>query len=770
MIDQPTVDRIIEAANIVEVVSDFVTLRRRGANYVGLCPFHDEKTPSFSVSPARGICKCFSCGKGGNAIHFIMEHEQISYYEALKYLARKYNIEIQEKQLTEEEKQRKTDRESMLIVNEYAQKYFTTTLFEHSEGRSIGMAYFRERGFGEDIIKKFALGYSLEKRDALAQDALLKGYNKEYLIKTGLCFENQQGNLYDRYKGRVIFPIHSLSGKVIAFGGRILKKDEKSAKYVNSPESEVYHKSDVLYGIYQAKQSIVKNDFCYLVEGYTDVISMHQAGIENVVASSGTSLTPGQIRLIHRFTNNITVLYDGDAAGIKASLRGIDLILQEGMNIKVVLLPDGEDPDSFSKRQSAADFTAYIQAHGTDFIRFKTNLLLAGAGNDPIKRATLIGDIVRSIAIIPDNILRTIYIQDCARLLEIDEKMLLREVNNLIRNRLQQEANSAGGKFINNVKQTYPLPTLPDRIVAPPPTEIPLEQLPDESTSVALNAENTLVDVPNRPSAPPPTGEYSNTETSQPIILPTKKRQEDRLLEECERMLIRYILRYGYATLSQSNENGEISTYKVIDYIRQELEADGVTFTTPIYAHMYKECCQIDPLLAQQYGEIKLEQNLGSLQHHLQQEIDEINSNTSPDPKLIQLAEERFQESCRTCRYEAEISYLGHHFINDPDNTISSLSIDLISDKHQLSKIHTKFQIIERDIDRLNELIPRAVFELKDAILSMRIEELSDKLRTQQKQSSTEELTHIIEQIAQYTEVRRSFAIYLGERIITPKS
>ena len=437
MIDQATVDKIIDSANILEVVSDFVTLRKRGVNYVGLCPFHDEKTPSFSVSPSKGICKCFSCGKGGSAVHFIMEHEQLSYYEALKYLAKKYNIEIEERELSDEEKQIKSDRESMLIVNSFAQEYFSNILFQHSEGRSVGLAYFHERGFRDDIIHKFALGYSLEQRDALAIEAKKRGYKEEYLLKTGLCLEGQNGYISDRFRGRVIFPVFSLSGKVLAFGGRVLRKSDKLAKYVNSPESEVYHKSNVLYGIYQAKQSIVKNDNCFLVEGYTDVLSMHQAGVENVVASSGTSLTPGQIRLIHRFTNNITVIYDGDAAGIKASLRGIDLILKEGMNIKVVLLPDGDDPDSFAKKQSASSFTEYIKNHEVDFIRFKTNLLLDSAGNDPIKRAELISDIVQSIAIIPDTIVRSVYTKECSRLMEISEEVLLREINKIKLSQLQ---------------------------------------------------------------------------------------------------------------------------------------------------------------------------------------------------------------------------------------------------------------------------------------------------------------------------------------------
>lgn len=771
MIDQHTVDRIIEAANIVEVVSDFVTLRRRGANYVGLCPFHDEKTPSFSVSPARGICKCFSCGKGGNSVHFVMEHEQITFYEALKYLARKYNIEIQEKQLTEEEKQRKTDRESMLIVNEYAQKFFTTNLLENAEGRSIGLTYFRERGFGEDIINKFGLGYSPEKRDALAQDAIKRGYKKEYLVKTGLCLETQQGALYDRYKGRVIFPIHSLSGKVIAFGGRILRKDEKSAKYVNSPESEVYRKSDVLYGIYHAKQAIVKNDFCYLVEGYTDVLSMHQAGIENVVASSGTSLTPGQIRLIHRFTNNITVLYDGDAAGIKASLRGIDLILQEGMNIKVVLLPDGDDPDSFSKKQSAADFTEYIKAHETDFIRFKTNLLLQGAGNDPIKRATLIGDIVQSISIIPDTILRSVYVQDCSRLLNVDEQMLLREVNKIRRNKREKEiADTDKKQREQREKQSYPEVTIPSQInnetLTPPHTTQEAPWTDENIPSNNISDDTQLPPLETYSEIPPISEDVNHS----PAIEITSVSKEDKIITECERTLARYILRYGFAEIAQYDENGECHPCEVLNYILQELAADDVTISHPIYHRLIEEAQSIDHDAAHQYAELKLNHHLPALREALQQELDAINKQASPEEKLLNLAEERFHEACEKVRHEAYISYIGHTFINSADMQISATAIDMMNDRHQLSKIHTKYQVIERDIDRLNTLIPRAVFELKDAILMRRIETLRNTLRTQQSTLSPDEIGHVMQQIAQYMEVRKSLALYLGERIVPARS
>ena len=431
MIDQATIDRITDAAHIQDVVADFVTLRKRGVNLLGLCPFHNEKTGSFTVSPAKGIFKCFGCGKGGNSVHFIMEHEQISYYEALKYLARKYHIEVEERELSPEEMAVRNDRESMLLVNDFAMKHFAHTLHNHIDGKAIGLSYFRERGFRDDIITKFQLGYSLEVRDAFTQAALKAGYNKEYLVKTGLTIEGDNNYLGDRFRGRVMFPVHTLSGKVVAFGGRILKKDDKMAKYVNSPESEIYHKSNELYGIYFAKQAVVKQDRCFLVEGYTDVISMHQSGIENVVASSGTSLTPGQIRLIHRFTENVTVIYDGDAAGIKASIRGIDLLLEEGLNIKVLLLPDGDDPDSFARKHNASDFIEYVQENSSDFIRFKTNLLLKDAGNDPVKRAGLVLDIVRSISIIPNTAIRAEYVKECSTLLNVEEQMLYYEINKL---------------------------------------------------------------------------------------------------------------------------------------------------------------------------------------------------------------------------------------------------------------------------------------------------------------------------------------------------
>ena len=446
----------MDAANIVDVVSEFVTLRKAGVNYKGLCPFHNEKTPSFMVSPAKGYCHCFSCGKGGNAVGFIMEHEQMTYPEALRWLARKYNIEIREKELSDDEKREASERESMFIVNEWALNYFRDNLMNHVEGRAIGMQYFRSRGFRDDIIERFRLGYALQERDALARAALAKGFKEQYLIDTGLCYRKDNGQLQDRYAGRVIFPVLSVTGRIVAFGGRILNTDKKLAKYVNSPESLIYHKGNELYGIYQAKQAITRQDRCYLVEGYIDVTSMHQSGIENVVASSGTSLTTGQIRMIHRFTNNITVLYDGDSAGIHASIRGIDMLLAEGMNVKVLLLPDGDDPDSFARKHTAADFRAYIEQNQTDFIEFKMNLLMNGV-TDPIKRTEAISSIIKSVSMVKDQLTRSTYITQCAHKFDVREVTLIDTVNKFIRGEIVEQQKEQRREVAQNAAMPEPL-------------------------------------------------------------------------------------------------------------------------------------------------------------------------------------------------------------------------------------------------------------------------------------------------------------------------
>ena len=568
MIDQATIDRIMDAAQIVDVVSEFVTLRRRGVNYIGLCPFHNEKTPSFSVSPSKGLCKCFSCGKGGNAVHFVMEHEQLSYYEALKWLAKKYGIEVKERELSYEEKQAQSVRESLFLVNEFANNYFQDILHNHPDGQAIGMSYFRQRGFRDDIIRKFQLGFSTEGRDALAQEAKKKGFNLDYLVKTGLCYTRDDGQLRDRFWGRVMFPVHTLSGKVVAFGGRVLKTDSKVAKYVNSPESEIYHKSRELYGMYFAKQAIVKQDKCFLVEGYTDVISMHQAGVENVVASSGTSLTSGQIRMIHRFTNNITVLYDGDMAGIKASIRGIDMLLEEGMNIKVMLLPDGDDPDSFARKHNATEFQEYIAAHEVDFIRFKTNLLMSDAANDPYKRATLITDIVKSISVIPEAIVRSEYIKECSQMLHVEERILVSEINKMKREeeekkaKNQQRENSPtpiqGGDPVHT-RATIEHPDLPP---------IAVQDLPP------MGVDDMLV--------PPP-------HIQQPLTHSSYSQPLSPLYPK-ERLIIQQLIRHGEKTIYKIEETGQ--EIQVAAHIAAEFEVDGITFETPLFAQIFQEALE----------------------------------------------------------------------------------------------------------------------------------------------------------------------------------
>ena len=554
MIDQFTIEKILDAANIVDVVSEFVTLRRRGVNFVGLCPFHNEKTPSFYVSPSKGICKCFSCGKGGNVIHFLMEHEQMSYWDAAKWLARKYGIPYSERELTESEKALQNERESLFITNQFALDFFKDTLLNTDKGRAIGLAYFRKRGFRDDILEKFHLGYCPDEPDALARAALAKGFTKENLIKTGLCYERENdGQLRDRFHGRVIFPVHSIAGKVVAFGGRIMSADAKVAKYVNSPESVIYSKSRELYGLYQAKQAIVRKDRCFLVEGYADVISMFQSGVENVVASSGTSLTPGQIRLIHRFTNNITVLYDGDKAGIKASLRGIDMLLAEGMNVKVLLLPDGEDPDSFAQGRGATAFQQYIDTHQVDFIRFKVNLLMEDAADDPYSRSELIKSITQSISVIQDPIVRSVYITECSQIMKIDERLLINDVN-----RRQREQAQA----------------------APQPQRT--AQTADEN---GQNPEPPQAepDAPDAPAEPTPEPQISDQDRLRQQVRALKQEGFGPMMDK-ERLLSQLIVRYGGKVMcTYQDDKGQDQNMTVGQFIVGSLQNDGLEFRHPVY-------------------------------------------------------------------------------------------------------------------------------------------------------------------------------------------
>ena len=693
MIDHGTIDRIMDAAQIVDVVSDFVTLRKRGVNYVGLCPFHDDKTPSFYVSPSKGLCKCFACGKGGNVVHFIMEHEQLSYPEALKWLAKKYHIEIQEKELTDEQKLAQSERESLFVVNQWARDYFQHILKNHEEGKSVGMAYLRNRGFRDDIIEKFQLGYCTESHDAMGKEALQKGYKKEFLVKTGLCYETDDHRLRDRFWGRVIFPVHTLSGKVVAFGGRVLASATKGVKvkYVNSPESDIYKKSNELYGIYFAKQAIVKQDRCFLVEGYTDVISMHQSGVENVVSSSGTALTPGQIKLIHRFTNNMTILYDGDSAGIKASLRGIDMLLEEGMNIKVCLLPDGEDPDSFARQHNATEFQAFINEHETDFIRFKTNLLMEDAGKDPIKRAELIGSIVQSISVIPEAIVRDVYIKECAQLLHVEDRLLVSEVAKRREQQAESKAAQAERERQRAQRQAEqqaldtngePLP--------PPPTEmeaaLPDGELPPPILDDELGGDNQPL--------PPPPG-----------YLPHESKANEELLKY-ERLILRMIIRFGEQILFQDDDQQDVT---VIGYIDSELRNDELTFSTPLHQQILNEA------IAQQA-------NNG---------------------------------------FKAERYFLMHE-----NPTISQFAGNLISERYQLSKYHSKGQKIIGDEERLGELIPHLVINYKYAIVGEELKKMLQQLQDPSIINDAEKCNDLMNRYSELRQTQNLMAKHLGDRVV----
>lgn len=648
MIDHQTVERILDAATITEVVQEYVHLKKRGVNYLGLCPFHNEKTPSFTVSPAKGIFKCFGCGKGGNSVNFIMEHEHLSYPEALKYLAKKYHIEIEEHELTPEEKQRQTERDSMLVVTSYAARKFEEYLHETDEGISVGLSYFSERGFRENILKKFGIGYSPERSDTLSKAAVADGYRKEYLFKTGLSIEREE-RIFDRFHGRVIFPIHSLSGQVLGFGGRILKTDPKAAKYLNSPESDIYHKSKIVYGIFQARKAIIKEDKCYLVEGYTDVLSVHEAGIENVVASSGTALTQEQVRLIKRFTQNITILYDGDAAGIKASLRGIDLVLEEGMNVRIVLLPDGEDPDSLSKKLSVEEFTKYLADKETDFIRFKTEMLLRETGRDPVKRAEAIRDIVRSIAVIPEIITRTVFIKECSTLLEVDEAVLYNEVNKLLRQKGFQDRNRYPGAY----------------------------DLPDTKTPV-----------------------------------PQKQTEPDKGSFYSEREIIRLLLKYGEGEFEKRKEETEGAevVVTVADFIVHEIMRDELSFTNKVFGEIFAE-----------------------YMFHVQQGL-------FPGDQ---------------------------HFVRHPDPEISGVSVDMLADSYELSRIWSeKLSYVESEERMLKEVIPETIIKFKsDKIKEMRAE-LHAGIVAAAAAGDMDEVSRLQKQVSMLNRALKEISGKLGGRIV----
>ncbi len=560
MISPSTVERIRNAANIVDIVSKYVSLRRAGSSYRGLCPFHDDSTPSFYVSPSRGICKCFACGEGGDVVQFVMKIEQLRYYEALKFLAGMYGIVVEEREMTDEEKKTQSERESMFAVNQWAGKYFHDTLLNTDEGKSIGLAYFRSRGFRDDIIEKFCLGFAPTAYDAMAKTALKEGYKEEYLVRTGLVVKKENGSYYDKYHGRVIFPWFSIPGKIVGFGGRVLDSRTKGVaqKYINSPESEIYHKAKELYGLYQAKKAIAKEDNVFMVEGYTDVISMHQCGIENVVANSGTALSMDQVNLLRRFTNNITLLYDGDAAGQKAALRGTDMLLSRGMRIKILLLPDDDDPDSFARKHNATEFREYVATHQVDFISFKTNLLMADAKNDPDKMSDLIRSIVESIAVIPEEIERSVYVHRCSEMLKVDEMMLLRQIKR------RREYNAEQRKVEKEREELR-------------------KQSQDGGAADAAADPEVKADDPAHPEPEMPASLAESAQT-----------EEERRFRQMEEVIMKTVVCHGGQEIAFTDSEGENQSISVIDYMANDLKMDGLSFRTPLYARMFDAVVHTD--------------------------------------------------------------------------------------------------------------------------------------------------------------------------------
>ena len=726
-ISHSTIQRILDATDIVEVVSDFVSLKRRGANWVGLCPFHNDRSPSFYVSKAKGVCKCFSCGEGGSAINFLMKLEQLSYYEALKWLARKYNIEVEERELSPEEERAQTARESMMAVNDYAMRFFEQTMRDTAEGRDVGLSYFRYRGISDKMIERFHLGFAPEKRDALLTAATARGYSEDYLVATGLCYKTEDGRVIDRFRGRVIYPVFTLSGKPVAFGGRTLRKEKTVAKYVNSPESDIYSKRRELYGLFQAKSAIAKAGKCIIVEGYMDVISMHQADVCNVVASSGTALTVEQVRLIKRFTRNVTLIYDADAAGIKAALRGIELLLMEDFDIKVLLLPPGEDPDSFAQSHSSSEVIEYIDANETDFITFMARILLDSKPDDPTHRANVITRVVKTIALIPNEITRSVYIQECSRILFISEDVLGREV----------------GKYFNQ----FALKSREDKergeslTRTAPPSEAPAEE--------------------------PPRAEVAGTPAGGP--------EKERLatLRSHELNLMRLVARYGLYPFADSvDEDGNTSPVTVLEFIDSDLQADGITLANPDCARLLEEARKLsgETWEADREAELKIiEEERARLKAEGIEEIRAKATDIASIHAMETQLEERVEETCQTRMLDFAATYLGRQMCSSADDEVRRLATDLVVERHQLSKMHTKFAHVPTELEQIDELVSRALHELKDAIIWLRIKDEYEAIRQAAAASDLEGQMAAMRRLQELEEMRKGIVKLIGDRVIAPR-
>lgn len=725
-IDQATVQKILDTADIVEVVSDFVKLRRSGANYKGLCPFHNERTPSFSVNKARNICKCFSCGKGGSPVNFIMEHEQLSYSDALRYLARKYGIEIVEKEMTDDERRAQNEREAMLALNEFALGHFKKNLLETTEGLTVALPYFRHRGLNDEMIRRFHLGYALDSGDDVVKAALASGYTADYLTATGLAGVSQRDNsLYSRFRGRVIFPIHSVSGRVVGFGARTMRTDKSLAKYVNSPESVVYKKNLELYGFFQAKSAIAKADKCIMVEGYLDVISMHQAGVENVVASSGTSLTEGQIRAVRRFSDNVTLIYDADAAGIKASLRGIRLLLAEKMNVKVLSLPPGDDPDSFAQSHSSSEVQEYLRTHETDIIAFMTSVLMRDVDPaDPTARAKVINVILETVAYVDEPVKRQEYLTGCSRTLRISEEVLLRQLNIFITRRYEEDykerQRQAARASVPEAAQ--------ENTESPAATPRPADDAP-------------LLDL------------------------------RDTHLRPYEQVLAQYLVRYGVCYLADiTDADGNITPATVYDLISSELSLDGITFTDAAYAAVFDAVGElrrgpwpVDRAAYEAQIDGELDTFLRDARAELAAKGGSMQELATRESELVEKARED-----KLARLNAfDIDYVRTRLVSSPDDALRTAANELASERYTLSRIYTRQGGVETEDQQLRTLVPRAVNELRAAILRDLLTDLNRQLAALQP-SDIDRAAEIMSQIVAYKDYEKKLVKALGERIILP--
>lgn len=750
MIDPATIQRIKDTAQIVDVVGDYVHLVRRGSNYMGLCPFHNERTPSFSVNAQRNFCYCFSCHKGGSPVNFIMEKEGISYHDALLHLAKRYGIEVEERDLSDEEKQARSERESMLVANEWAMNHFMSNLRETEEGRNIGLKYFYERGLTDEAINAFQLGYAIDKGNHMVEAARKAGFDLEVLHKLGLVGKSQEGGRwYDRFRGRVIYPIRNSGGKVIAFGGRDLKGGP--AKYINSPESDLYRKSNELYGIFQAKNQMSRINEAYLVEGYMDVIGMWQSGMTNVVASSGTALTDGQINLMHRFAKKVTLIYDGDNAGIKAALRGIDMLLLHKMEVKVLLLPDGHDPDSFAKAHTPEEFRQYVDEHATDIIRFKTQILNEKAGNDPAARSEAIHSIIHSLACVSDPILQTAYIQECARLLNMPETLIADQTRAESLRVMEQERQK---RQYNDINRQFPpsqsgqqisQPTQPSQTAQPnqPPTSGRIEQ-PQYQQQTPQNAPTfTPASRPARPTVNP--------------------------IAELEKELLRICVRYGFMYFcNASDEDGNESPMSVIDFIASELAIDEVALQTPHLARIYSLLLELQPEFITRYNEFYAaeEQRIATGRKQGYDEIASKNLASQDIEKEERFLEERLNKSFNDSIRDFAMTYPGNILASHEDDAVRLASIDFMTERNQISKIFNRTSNLIPEYEQLIDRVPRAIVELKDGILAERISEVRLKIK---ETADADELSELMKQMIELQQIRKDLALQIGERILSPR-